>query len=178
MFEIQCKDILVYMLEKYEQLEKNLLNLISKRYRESNRLLSNQFALITQKLKEQPEDIEALTELKEYMQNLPNELLKIDGDQKSSLEIYKILEEFNFKFSKEDMNKRWQVFGNTKEVTELMDVRKNALEKDKVKFLDNMRNNQQEFKQMVESLEQTIHNFHSHQKIDNHEEIAKNVESV
>lgn len=31
---------------------------------------------------------------------------------------------------------------------------------------------------MVESLEQTIHNFHSHQKIDNHEEIAKNVESV
>jgi len=44
------------------------------------------------------------------------------------------------------MNRRWQVFGNTKEVTELMDVRKNALEKDKVKFLDNMRNNQQEFK--------------------------------
>jgi len=56
------------------------------------------------------------------------------------------LEEFNFKFSKDDMNRRWQVFGNTKEVTELMDVRKNALEKDKVKFLDNMRNNQQEFK--------------------------------
>lgn len=44
------------------------------------------------------------------------------------------------------MNKRWQVFGNTKEVTELMDVRKNALEKDKVKFLDSMRNNQAEFK--------------------------------
>jgi dynein heavy chain len=67
MFDIQCKDILVYMLEKYEQLEKNLLNLISKRYRESNRVLSNQFEQITHKLKEQPEDIEALTELKEYM---------------------------------------------------------------------------------------------------------------
>lgn len=75
---------------------------------------------------------------------------------KGSLDIYKILEEFNYKFSKEEMNKRWQVFGNTKEVTELMDVRKNALEKDKVKFLESMRNNQAEFKQMVESLEQTI----------------------
>lgn len=72
------------------------------------------------------------------------------------MDIYKILEEFNYKFSKEEMNKRWQVFGNTKEVTELMDVRKNALEKDKVKFLESMRNNQAEFKQMVESLEQTI----------------------
>ena len=83
------------------------------------------------------------------MQNLPNELLRIDTEQKSSLEIYKILEEFNFKFSKEDMNRRWQVFGNAKEVIELMDVRKNALEKDKVKFLESMRNNQIEFKQMV-----------------------------
>lgn len=62
------------MLEKYEALEKNLMNLISKRYKESNRLLSSQFEVITARLKEQPEDIEALTELKEYMQNLPMEL--------------------------------------------------------------------------------------------------------
>jgi hypothetical protein len=44
------------------------------------------------------------------------------------------------------MNRRWQVFGNSKDVMELMDQRKNALEKDKVKFYENMKNNQTEFK--------------------------------
>ena len=80
------------------------------------------------------------------MQNLPNELQKIDQEQKSSLDIYKTLEEFNYKFNKDDMNRRWQVFGNSKDVMELMDQRKNALEKDKVKFYENMKNNQTEFK--------------------------------
>jgi len=56
------------------------------------------------------------------------------------------LEEFNYKFNKDDMNRRWQVFGNSKDVMELMDQRKNALEKDKVKFYENMKNNQTEFK--------------------------------
>ena len=75
------------------------------------------------------------------MQNLPIEIAKIESEQKSSLEIYKTLEDFNFRFSKDDMNRKWQVFGNTKEVMDLMDLRKNALEKDKVKFLESMRVN-------------------------------------
>lgn len=133
---------------------------------------------IKDKLKQQPEDIEELTQLKEYMQGLPNELQKIDQEQKSSLEIYKILEEFNYKFNKDDMNRRWEVFGNAKDVTELMDQRKNALEKEKVKFYENMKNNQTEFKQMVEILEQAIHNFHKHQNIAEHEDICNNVLSV
>lgn len=37
---------------------------------------------------------------------------------------------------------------------------------------------QEDFKQTIENLERTIQNFHTHQRLDNHEEIAKDVISI
>ena len=54
------------------------------------------------------------------------------------------------------MNKRWQIFGGPKEVMELMEQREKALEKEKVKFLDSMKEEQEEFKQGIETMERTI----------------------
>jgi len=86
-----------------------------------------------------PNDIEKLVELKEYIANLPQELLKIQEEIAKTLDIYEILEEFDYKFSKEDMNKRWLIFGGPKEVLEIMQGRKKTLEKDQSKFSDEMK---------------------------------------
>jgi dynein heavy chain len=40
------------------------------------------------------------------------------------------LEEFDYKFTKDDMNKRWVIYGGPKEVLEIMNARKKTLEKD------------------------------------------------
>jgi dynein heavy chain len=41
------------------------------------------------------------------MENMPMELEKIKVDMNKCFDIYKILEDFNYPFSKEDMDKRW-----------------------------------------------------------------------
>jgi len=63
-----------------------------------------------------------------------------------TIDIYEILEEFDYKFSAEDMNKRWVIFGGPRDVLELMNTRKKTLEKDQTKFMDDMKLAQEEFK--------------------------------
>lgn len=110
--------------------------MIAKRCRESTTQIFNSFETIKSKLKETPVDIEKLTELKEYMNNLPNELLKVQQEISKTTNIYSILESFNYRFSKEEMNKKWLIVGGPKETTNLMEQRKKTLDKDQVKFLD------------------------------------------
>lgn len=47
-------------------------------------------------------------------------------------DIYKILENFSFRFSKDDMDKRWNIFGGPAEILNLIENRKKELEKDSV----------------------------------------------
>jgi dynein heavy chain len=60
-----------YLIEKYTSLEKNLINLIARRCRDSTTTLFNTFEAQKAKVKDVPNDIEKLVELKEYMANLP-----------------------------------------------------------------------------------------------------------
>ena len=58
------------------------------------------------------------------------------------------------------MNKKWLIVGGPKEVTQLMEQRKKTLDKDQVKFLDQMKILQEDFKATIDNLERTIQNFH------------------
>ena len=72
--------------------------MIAKRCREGTTLIFNIFETIKSKLKETPTgiiiiiDIEKLTELKDYMNNLPNELAKVNLEIIKVTSIYGILE--------------------------------------------------------------------------------------
>lgn len=46
------------------------------------------------------------------------------------------MEPFKFKFSPEDIHKKWLVFSGPKEVVELIDQRNVVLEKDKITFME------------------------------------------
>ena len=74
-FNIQCNELLTHLLDKYQTLSKELIKLIAKRCKESTQRLFNSFEVIKGKIKEQPKGIEQLTELKEYMSNLPSNLI-------------------------------------------------------------------------------------------------------
>lgn len=54
------------------------------------------------KIEKKPVDIEDLTAIKEYMATVPNELEKIQVDINATLDTYKILEEFQYKFPEQD----------------------------------------------------------------------------
>ena len=76
----------------------------------------NHVQQIKTKISEEPQKIEELVELKEYMSNMPIEIEKIKVEINKCFDIYKTLDEFSWRFPNEDLNKKWQVFGSPKEI--------------------------------------------------------------
>jgi len=62
------------------------------------------------------------------------------------MEIYKIAEEFQKKFTEEDIKKKWKVYGGPRKVLELVDSVKEKLESEKLKFRGIMERKQEKFK--------------------------------
>ena len=94
------------------------------------------------------------------------------------LDIYKILEDFQYKFTKDDYDKKWIIFGSPKETLDICDQRRMLLENEKEKFMDEMKVSQELFKDNVEILEKQILAFDQHNMINQHEEIAQIVTKV
>lgn len=63
------------------------------------------------------------------MNNMPMEIEKLKVDMDKCFDIYQVLEDFNYKFSTEEMNKRWQIFGSPKEIYALIEERDKQLER-------------------------------------------------
>jgi hypothetical protein len=74
------------------------------------------------KIESQPKDIEELCSIKDYMASIPFELEKISVEIKACMNIYEILNFFNYKFlDEEDYDKKWRVYGAPKDTMEKID---------------------------------------------------------
>lgn len=52
---------------------------------------------------------------------IPFDLEKMKKEVEKSMEIYQIMEKYNYKFTEEELKKKWQVFGGPKETLKLID---------------------------------------------------------
>lgn len=142
-----------HLCDKYYQLSKNLIDLIAKKARQQTTGIFNKFTQIQNKIKDIPADIEKLTEIKEYMDNIPNELEKLKIEMNKCFDIYNILEGFNYRFPKEDMDKKWMIYGSPKEIYDLIDSRIKELEKNQAVFEEKMKEEQEELKERIYNLD-------------------------
>ena len=154
-------------------MSKQLIDMIAKRARLTTQKVFQDFLSMQNKLREPTRNIEQLTELKSFMQNLPLDIEKQKIEMNKCFDIYRILEDFNFRFNKEDMDRRWHIFGCPRDTMDLVNKMKKDCEKEKVRFLDEMKEQQEEFRETIENLERTILNFNQHQQLKNHEEVAQ-----
>ena len=177
-FLINCRDLTALLINKYEHLKKNLTEAIARRARNETQRIWSKIGEIQDKIKEVPKDIESLTNLKRFIQEVPNEVEKIQLDIQACLEIYQVLEDFQFRVSSDDLSKKWQVFGGPKEILDLVDTRKAVLDKERDKFQHSMLVAQEEFRTTIEQIDQQISSFYQFNTIDQYQEIAKMVVTI
>lgn len=177
-FEIHLNEAKGILEEKYQTLQKNLIDLIARRARSTSIRLSQEIGDIKKTILKDPSNIEDLTTLKEYLNNLPGEMDKMKVRMTGLFDVFKMLEEFNYRFPVEDFQRRWKIFGSPKEIREMVEVRNGQLEKMKVKFAEDAKTLQLDFKEQVDNLERTIQGFHHHQDMSKHKDTAEIVEYV
>mmetsp|Transcript_23914 Transcript_23914/g.20888 ORF Transcript_23914/g.20888 Transcript_23914/m.20888 type:complete len:103 (+) Transcript_23914:895-1203(+) len=93
------------------------------------------------KVRSIPKGIEELVELKDFLDVLPGKLVKMSEDIKQVMENYEIMDQFQYKFTEEDLNRKWQVFGGPKDVNDLIENRKSNLVRERDRFYDTMVSN-------------------------------------
>ena len=83
-----------------------------------------------------PKGIEELSATREFMNGLPKELEKRQGEIKNCMAIYEILDQFYHKYDdEEEYDKMWRVYGAPQETVQRIEKQQGFLEKEKERFI-------------------------------------------
>lgn len=106
MFQVNCKEFRDQLCKKHSDIAKLEIEIIAKRAKIHTDELLKKFEEMHSEIQRKPDDIEALTAIREYMLKCENDLDKLKIEIKECIKIYDILDNFNFKFENEDDYKK------------------------------------------------------------------------
>ena len=95
---------------KHGQIIEKEVKLIAQKAKEQNYKLSTKFDEINERIRRPPKNIEELTETKRSLE-IPVAIAKLREEINQCMEMYGILDDFNFEFSGSDLDQKWLLFG-------------------------------------------------------------------
>ena len=94
------------------------------------------------------------------------------------MDVYNILDDFNFEFSGSDLDQKWTLFGAPQKIIGVIEAQSQVLEKQREAFVKGMELEQEEFEETLDNLAITVGGFAAFDDLNRFEEIAVDVESV
>jgi len=177
-FKVNCKDIRILFAGKHASIVDKEIKLIAQRARDKNSELSLRFEDMEAKIRKTPSSIEELTEIKEYMAALPAEVAKEKVEIAECVDIYNLLEDFQFEFPMAELDSKWELFAAPKRLMETIQSQNSVLEKQKEVFLKEMAQEQEDFEEMLDGIEMTVGAFAQYDDITKFEQKYEDVISV
>jgi HAMP domain-containing protein len=102
MFQINVASIRDLVVAKHIKIANDEIELVAKSAKRMANSTIEAFYKINDKINTSPKDIEELSAIKDYMSSVPQEIEKLDGQIKLGMQVYKILEDFKYKFPDEE----------------------------------------------------------------------------
>ena len=96
---------------KHTNIIEKEVKLIAQKAKEKNYQLSTKFDEINERIRRPPKNIEELTETKKYITEIPIAIAKLKDEINQCMDVYNILDEFNFEFTGNDLDQKWTLFG-------------------------------------------------------------------
>ncbi|OMJ85153.1 hypothetical protein SteCoe_13621 [Stentor coeruleus] len=177
-FEVHCKEVRNTLAGKHVSFVKHLIEMIAQKARDATVKMLEEFRKMHREISKPPKDIEELTEIKDYISRVPVEIEKMKQEIEQNMSTFGILEKFQYRFTNDDMNKKWDLFGYPKKTAELNSMKNEELDKLKVGFQEAMSHDQEEFKEAIEDLENIVKTFVGYTDINTYKETAEMVERV
>lgn len=164
-FKLNCKDIQKLYVGKHLQVVDKEIKLIAQRARDKNNELSLRFEDKEAQVRKTPATIEELTEIKEKMAAMPIEIAKDKVEIGECLDIYNMLEDFQFEFPVSELDSKWELFAAPKRLMEIIQSQAAVLDKQKEVFLKEMAQEQEDFEEMLDGIEKTVGIFSQYDDI-------------
>lgn len=122
MFLINCKDIRAAYATKYQNIRDKEIKLIAQIAKDDTNGLSAQFKIMEDKIMKTPETIEDLTNTKNYISEQGVEIEKKKKEIDEIMDVYKILDEFNYELQYGEQLEKWNLFGCPQRIVEKMET--------------------------------------------------------
>ena len=177
-FLLHTSTLKTQLLEKFDRTSELLMRLICERGRTQAAAVSEAFAEMFGQLDQQPNDIEKLTEISEFMQTLTD---KSDELQEAILEMtehYEALEALQFETPQEDFTARWETFHWPLRLKLKQEECNKMLEEDRQLFQKEMTGQQQQFEKAVAKLDDKVGKFGGHTSLGAIKQVVAEVKEI
>jgi dynein heavy chain len=116
-FVINCKEVLRILLGKYQEINKKLIEMLARKLKESGSAILRSMQEIEKELYQPPQDIESLSQLKEFVDiELPERLEQLESQTETCVQIYEMLESQSYKLKQAELDNRWKLIGKPREI--------------------------------------------------------------
>jgi dynein heavy chain len=177
-FKVNCKDIRKLFCSRHESIVDKDIKLIAQRARDRNNALALRFEEMESKIRKVPNTIEELQDIKDYMAALPIEIEQHKFEIKECMQVYDMLEDFQFDFPMTELDSKWELFAAPKKLMECIQGQTGILEKQKEVFLKEMAQEQEDFEEMLDGIEMTVGSFSQYTDPLKYESTYEDVKSV
>ena len=179
MFQVNVGTIRDEICKKHQMIAEQEIELIAKMAKRMANATIDSFYKINDKINSSPNNIEELSQIRDFMGSVPSEIEKLDVSIKQGMQVYAILEEFKYTFAEEDdYDKQWRLYGSPNDTKAVIGRQIAALEKEKDKFVNLMQQEQGDFDGKVAEIASKVTSFTQYVEMDNFEEIAQNARDV
>ncbi|KAL4429885.1 hypothetical protein ABPG74_022908 [Tetrahymena malaccensis] len=172
-FEIDLKIISNTLAGKYKKLSNNLKDIICLRAKKLTNNIITEFQEMHFTINKQPSNIEELTDIQNFISNVPTEMEKKKVEIDRILEIYDILDEFMYRLEKEAIKSKQEMQFLPKKTLQMLEKRISLLDDIKSNFLRDQQKDQDMFRKAIDAAQKKIMTFHSYTNINQHEEVAQ-----
>ncbi|XP_063282706.1 dynein axonemal heavy chain 1 [Pelobates fuscus] len=177
-FQINVEGVKQNLSRKRKTLSNSLLELIAKRVRREIDEVSEQFRAISRKMFDKPNSVEELTDLREWMKGIPEQLKTLEEQAAKVISDYDVMDEFFYSLSQEDFNAKWAAISWPYKITKQTDEIKLQHSEDEEKFRKIQVMDQNNFLERLDSLQMVVAAFSTHFDITRVHEIANEVRRV
>jgi dynein heavy chain len=164
---MKCAEIIQKELDYFARLTKNKCEEINKNFKK-----------IESELKRQPVDIQELTKLKEYMATIPLTVASTRDAIQDAMDSFDLLESFNYRLSKDMFKFKWTTFSWPKTIDDQQALKELNLQSDRQVFLNEMRQQQEEFMAELHEVEKKVNTFGQFNDIEKVEKTTEKCQKI
>ncbi|XP_067444208.1 dynein axonemal heavy chain 1 isoform X2 [Thunnus thynnus] len=174
-FIVRVETVRQALTNKRRALANALLDHFALKLRKQVDDASEECNIMSRKLREKPNSIEELTEKREWMKQIPEQLKSYKEVIGKTLSDYELIDEFCYCLSDEDVNKKWTAIGYPHRITSQMEAVAIQHVEDEERFHKIQLVDQNNFEEHLDSLQMLVAGFASHADISHAHEMANEI---
>ncbi|KAF7658906.1 hypothetical protein LDENG_00006200 [Lucifuga dentata] len=174
-FTVRVEPVRHVLCKKRQALANAVLDRLARKLRKQIDDACAEPQKISRKLYEKCDGIEELTEKRDWMKQIPQQLKSYQELLGKNLSEYELMDEFFYNLSDEDFNRKWTAIGWPQKIMKQMEAVAIQHGQDEARFLKIQQVNQSNLQTQLESLQMVVAGFAAHADIEQAHKMANEV---